>query len=109
MVVAVLTVLLLSHQVVRGTTPGKRFARLRIARVNGRRLAKWRLAARSVLQFIPLMEFATTVWVNVTPRLFEALVVVFVLSAAEHLWALTNRNRRTLHDLLLGTWVLDKR
>jgi uncharacterized RDD family membrane protein YckC len=55
------------------------------------------------------MEFATTVWVNVTPRLFEALVVVFVLSAAEHLWALTNRNRRTLHDLLLGTWVLDKR
>jgi len=37
------------------------------------------------------------------------VLVVSAVSALDHLWALTNRNRRTLHDLLLKTWVLDRK
>ncbi len=33
----------------------------------------------------------------------------FAFWLADSLWALTNRRRRTLRDLLAGTWVLEDR
>ena len=110
LVASIVVGLLLGHQALRGITPGKRFARLRIARVDGRPLAKWRLAARGSLQFLLLVAFAITAWVKVKiPSTLQVVLVVSAVSALDHVWALTNRNRRTLHDLLLKTWVLDRK
>lgn len=91
-------------------TLGKIFARLRIARIDGRPPGVWRLAGRGLLQYLPLLTLGVFYLLfpfHVGP-FGSILIGVFLFALVDHFWALTNRNRRTLHDLLLSTWVLDR-
>jgi uncharacterized RDD family membrane protein YckC len=94
-------------QLLRGRTQGKEFARLKIASIRGGRPGRLYLGARWLFQWLPFLAFL--LW-SVLPKGmgrmdFLGLVLAFWL--ADHLWALTNRRRRTLHDLATGTWVLE--
>ena len=72
--------------------------------MSGRRPSWKRLLARWCFQWLPflgvLFGFALR-----GPYYLSLLSFWLV----DHLWALTNRRRRTLHDLITGTWVLEDR
>jgi len=99
---------LFSSQVTRGRTQGKEFARLRIANLRGGRPLRPVLALRWCLQWLP----ALALWLAFSaPRLPGIAPLVLALVSfwmVDHLWALWNRRRRTLHDIICGTWVLEE-
>ena len=86
-------------------TVGKIFGRLRIASIDGQPVARWRLLFRTLFQFSyfagPLLLSAA----GLEGRSWHTLLFLG-LYFLDGLWALTNAKRRTLHDILLGTWVL---
>ena len=98
----------LVYQCFQGTTAGKVFAKIRIARIDGRRLSRGRLLARGVAQFLPLLLlcgfFLRTGGDVAWPQVASFVMSLFLI---DHLWCLTNRNRRTLHDYMVKTWVVD--
>jgi uncharacterized RDD family membrane protein YckC len=101
---------LLLCQLLRGRTPGKEFARLRIAAIRGGRPGRGALAARWCFQWLPL--FAPGLSFLLVDLLGRALVGPLLLAVGAFWivdcgWALTGRRRRTLHDLATGTWVLE--
>ncbi len=101
-------------QALRGTTMGKTFGKLRIARLDGRPIERWRLFVRGLFQFLPLIAsglsgLGNALGLGLRRGIGSYVVLSVVLFiAADFLWAARNRNKRTLHDLILGTWVLDK-
>ncbi|MBI4603420.1 MAG: protein kinase [Planctomycetes bacterium] len=107
--------LTIGDQVYRRATLGKLFGKLRIARLDGRPVERWRLLARGVFQFFPLLALSAFSLgsalglLGLRRSLIPAVIaVMFAVYLLDQLWALTNRKRRTLHDLVLGTWVLEK-
>ncbi len=104
---------LLSLQLWRGRTPGKEFSHLRIAGIDGCNPGRGRLALRFVFQWLPLVYLGLSpVWGFVfagRKASNVSLLAVFLLFLVDHFSAYTNRRRRTLHDLIAGTWVLEER
>ena len=104
----------LAYQVYFGRTGGKQFTKIRIAAIRGGRPSAWRLSLRWVFQWLPFLAANAVVLLDrlmgIEQRV-KMLIYIPALSlwAVDYLWALTNRKRRTLHDLLCGTWVLEDR
>lgn len=102
------------YQTLSGSTLGKLFGKLRVARIDGQPLRRSQLALRGCLQYLNPISWSL-------PQLAEAsghawpdwllspyFLGMLLFSIVDVLWALTNRNRRTIHDLILKTWVLDR-
>ncbi len=104
---------LLFLQLWRGRTPGKEFSHLRIAGIDGRDPGGSRLALRFVFQWLPLVFLGLSpLWSFVLAGRKASnlsLLAVTLLFLLDHFWAYTNRRRRTLHDFITGTLVLEER
>jgi uncharacterized RDD family membrane protein YckC len=92
-----------------GTTPGKLLFQLRIVDRYGLRPNSVRLALRSIAQVLPL--WAVVVWrtqqvlgIGFVGIAFFGIAAVATLLDA--LWALIERNRRSIHDVLFDTRVV---
>ena len=94
-----------------GMSPGMLVTSIKIVDETGR-LPGWRGLVRFVM---PLPFFWTPIFVGV--RIFEAtfdgnptrtytVAVGALIAALPYLWALWQPERRTLHDLAAGTWVV---
>jgi uncharacterized RDD family membrane protein YckC len=100
----------LAYQLIAGRTGGKQFAKIRIAAIRGGRPSRLKLLARWFFQWLPLLALWVNDFAETRPTLVHVLLAAAIAFwAIDHLWALTNRRRRTLHDLLCGTWVLEDR
>jgi uncharacterized RDD family membrane protein YckC len=91
------------------TSPGKELLQIRIVDVHGLAPQPSRLALRSVVSLLLLWQFALNavceaLGVSVVGRVVGG-VVVFILFA-DALCLLFRRDRRSIHDLLLGTQVV---
>lgn len=97
------------------STVGKMFGKLRLTRIDGLRLRRRQLLLRGLAQFmnpagwtlIPLLgSLFGWSWSQGTAAGY--MLTLALLTLIDSAWALTNRNRRTLHDLIFKTWVLDR-
>ncbi len=100
-------------QALRGQTLGKDFGKLRIARIDGRPLRRSTLLFRGVLQYLTptwfcLEAILDAAGLSLAWASFPLILIVLGFTLVDALWAFTNANRRTLHDLIFKTWVLDK-
>lgn len=102
-------------QLLNGRSPGKQFSRLRIASIHGGASTLRMLALRWLLQWVIWVALLVSLvladvalpWAPVASK--GVLIIAAGFFLVDHLWALTNRRRRTLHDVLSGTWVLEDR
>jgi len=103
-----------TYQALTGTTLGKLFGKLRIARVDGRPVRRWQLAVRGCFQYLNPVSWSLPLLTDGTAYSWPTwLLSTYLLGAlgfsiVDAVWVFTNRNRRTLHDLILKTWVLDQ-
>jgi uncharacterized RDD family membrane protein YckC len=110
----VAAVLAIAGQANRGATAGKLFGRMRIARVDGFPVERWRLALRGICQFlVPLAGGAVSAaaLLGLAPSantVAAILLGTLAVSIVDFLWTLRSRDCRTFHDLALKTWVIDR-
>jgi uncharacterized RDD family membrane protein YckC len=82
-----------------GQTPGKRIARIRVARIDGRPMTFARAVWREAILKIALLDLAGLIAGG-------AVGFAGLAGALDVLWSAGNPQRRTLHDLASGTRVI---
>jgi uncharacterized RDD family membrane protein YckC len=96
----------------RQATPGKRWRKLKVIRVNGGRLSRARSASRTALKFIPWELAHTCIWQlrfappDASPLITLGLVLVWVLVGANIASLLISPTHQTLYDRLSGSAVV---
>jgi eukaryotic-like serine/threonine-protein kinase len=112
-IIVVLLLMTLGYQIIFGRTGGKQFSKIRIASIRGGRPTAWALGLRWVFQWLALLG---SVGGNLLERVFQSEGLGFFIFIAcagiwsiDSFWAFIHRKRRTLHDLICGTWVLEDR
>lgn len=99
----------------RGATLGKRLLKLEVARTTGARLSFGRALARTLLKLVP-WELAHLSLLLPTPIMVDpgsgprvGLILIYPLIGLYVVTMIFSRRKQSLHDLLLGTVVLDLR
>jgi uncharacterized RDD family membrane protein YckC len=91
---------------------GKQRLGLKVTDRNGNRITFWRAVARTGLKFVPWELAHTLIWqIYFTPNQFSqwitaGFVTVYLLIGANIASLLFRKDRQTLYDLLVGTYVV---
>lgn len=97
---------------IRQATWGKQRLRLKVTDQYRNRIPFWRSLARTGLKFVPWELAHTLIWqIAFTPNQFSSLIAagfatVYVLIGANLASLAFRKDRRTLYDLLSGTYVI---
>jgi uncharacterized RDD family membrane protein YckC len=103
-----------SESSMRQATWGKQRLGLQVAGRSGNRISFWRALARNGLKFIPWELAHTLIWqISFTPNQFSQLIIagfvtVYFLIGANIASLIFRKDRQTLYDLLVRTYVIGK-